>query len=197
MPINDTEETLLDVVQADRDNAAAYRRMSVGAMGYVFTDLILAGKRDFVPEVQFFARLRLATAPLPSDRIEATVDGIATEIVAAAAKACQGVARMDPDRNEPGYGEGHDIACARCEETIRADVRGVTDDLLSRLAPKAADVEDRRDRLATALSASLSQSYDCTRTWQAWSVGTMGQDDFVPVSDRIDEIVDEAMAAIA
>jgi len=197
MPTDDTQEKLFDVIRADRDNAAAYHRMTSGPMGYVITDLILAGKRDFTPEVQFFARLRLTTAPVSAERIDATIGGIATEIVAAAKQACRQVARMDPDRDEPGYGEGHGIACARCEEAIEADVRATSDDLLSRLTNEVeAAAAVRRERLAMALSASLDGAYDCTRVWEAWSVGTMGQNDFAPVSDRIEEIVDEAMATI-
>lgn len=33
-----------------------------------------------------------------------------------------------------------------------------------------------------------SDAYDCTRVWGGWSVGTMTQDDFVPVIERLDDI---------
>jgi len=36
----------------------------------------------------------------------------------------------------------------------------------------------------------LGDSFDCTRDWGAWSVGTMSDADFVPVADRIDDIVE-------
>ena len=42
-------------------------------------------------------------------------------------------------------------------------------------------------------------AYDCHRVWEAWGVGTMGPDDFVPVaedSDRVAEIADAAIDAI-
>jgi hypothetical protein len=43
--------------------------------------------------------------------------------------------------------------------------------------------------LKDALFVELSTSYDCTRVWEAWSVGTMSEDDFCLVIDRLDEIV--------
>lgn len=45
-----------------------------------------------------------------------------------------------------------------------------------------------RQFLADALADELGDSYDCTRVWSAWSYGTMGADDFVPVNDRASEI---------
>lgn len=50
--------------------------------------------------------------------------------------------------------------------------------------------------LADALASELVGAYDCIRVWEAWSVGTMGQDDFSPVQDRIDEITEAVLAAI-
>lgn len=49
-----------------------------------------------------------------------------------------------------------------------------------------------------AIAASLGDTYDCTRVWSAWSVGTMSQDDFVPVvenDDRLQEIAEAALDA--
>lgn len=50
--------------------------------------------------------------------------------------------------------------------------------------------EGLRDALVERLRSELSDSYDCTRVWEAWSVGTMTEDDFAPVTDRIEEIAD-------
>jgi ABC-type transporter Mla subunit MlaD len=44
--------------------------------------------------------------------------------------------------------------------------------------------------LTKHLYDELSESYDATRVWEAWSVGTMGQDDFVPVNDRLESIIE-------
>lgn len=55
-----------------------------------------------------------------------------------------------------------------------------------------------RERIKDALSSSLTQSYDCTRVWEAWSYKTMSQDDFHEISDndeRIDEIADAVLDA--
>lgn len=54
-----------------------------------------------------------------------------------------------------------------------------------------------REAIFDSLGSELVSTYDCTRVWEAWSVGTMGQNDFSPVNDRLDEIVDAIMAAIA
>ncbi len=44
--------------------------------------------------------------------------------------------------------------------------------------------------LREALEAELGDALDCTRVWEAWSYRTMGPDDFVLVTERIDEMVD-------
>lgn len=60
-------------------------------------------------------------------------------------------------------------------------------------------VQDRRAlrrAIADTLRVELGDSYDCTRTWGAWAYGTMTEDDFDPVEDRVDDIVDSVMRAI-
>lgn len=54
-----------------------------------------------------------------------------------------------------------------------------------------------RVAIQRALLAALGDTYDCTRVWSAWAVGTMDEDDFVPVLDRLDELIDEIVAEIA
>lgn len=48
---------------------------------------------------------------------------------------------------------------------------------------------DRRE-LVEGLMLELGDAWDCTRTWDAWSVGTMTADDFEPVAERVEEIAD-------
>lgn len=55
---------------------------------------------------------------------------------------------------------------------------------------------ERRFRIQRALIATLGDTYDCTRVWSAWGVGTMDQDDFVPVLDRLEELIDEIDAQL-
>ncbi|CAD7379503.1 hypothetical protein X12_001576 [Xanthomonas arboricola] len=60
--------------------------------------------------------------------------------------------------------------------------------------------EDLRQAVHHALGQALGDSYDCTRVWEAWQVGTMIQDDFSLItddSDRMWEITDAVMAALA
>lgn len=53
-----------------------------------------------------------------------------------------------------------------------------------------------RVAIQRALLAALGDTYDCTRVWSAWSVGTMDEDDFVPVLDRLEELIDGIVAEI-
>lgn len=55
-----------------------------------------------------------------------------------------------------------------------------------------------REAVQAAVAEALGDAYDCTRTWSAWGIGTMGPDDFEPVredGDRVAEIADAAIAA--
>lgn len=54
-----------------------------------------------------------------------------------------------------------------------------------------------RERLRDALEVELGDALDCSRVWSAWGYGTMREDDFVPVNDRLDEIVDGVLVAIS
>jgi len=61
-------------------------------------------------------------------------------------------------------------------------------------------LQTTRERVADALVEAIGlDAYDCTRVWDAWSVGTMSQEDFVEVvadQDRVNEIADAAIAAM-
>ncbi len=52
-----------------------------------------------------------------------------------------------------------------------------------------------RSQLVELLAPSLSDAHDSTRDWSAWSYGTMTQDDFTPVNERLAEIVEEVFDA--
>jgi dihydrofolate reductase (trimethoprim resistance protein) len=53
-----------------------------------------------------------------------------------------------------------------------------------------------REAIHNALSSELGDTYDCGRVWDAWHVGTMGEDDFTPVNDRVGEITETVLAAL-
>ncbi|WP_429499489.1 hypothetical protein ACQUFY_21710 [Robbsia andropogonis] len=61
------------------------------------------------------------------------------------------------------------------------------------------DDEDIRNAVRDAISEAIGCSaYDCTRVWSAWGFGTMGSDDFAPIVDseeRLLEITDAAIGA--
>lgn len=67
-------------------------------------------------------------------------------------------------------------------------------------APVAVVMPERdalRDLIAGAIGGD---TYDCTRVWSAWGVGTMSEDDFVPVveqDERLYEIADSFLAEVA
>lgn len=59
------------------------------------------------------------------------------------------------------------------------------------------DTQKLRETATTAVADTLWCTYDCLRVWEAWSVGTMGPDDFsmiVEDEDRLAEITDAALS---
>jgi len=60
--------------------------------------------------------------------------------------------------------------------------------------------EGMKEKIRNAVADAIGLcAYDCNRVWEAWSVGTMSRDDFVPIVDdaeRIAEIADAAIAAM-
>ena len=75
------------------------------------------------------------------------------------------------------------------QATALAALRGV---------PVAGISDEHRDAVHKAIAEALGEAYDCQRVWQAWNVGTMGQDDFTLTAedgDRVAEIADAAIEA--
>jgi hypothetical protein len=56
--------------------------------------------------------------------------------------------------------------------------------------------EAKRDAVIAAVAEALGNAYDCLRVWEAWRVGTMGEDDFVLVTEDLDRVAEIADAAI-
>ncbi len=78
---------------------------------------------------------------------------------------------------------------------VEQRVTGAHPDLAAPYSPvkwQEADREKLRDVLAEALGDS---TYCCTRVWNAWNVGTMGPDDFIPAAD-VDDVLDGLTAAV-
>lgn len=60
--------------------------------------------------------------------------------------------------------------------------------------------EAQKEAMRDAISAALGEAMDCTRTWRAWGVGTMSEDDFQLVADndeRLDELVEAACSVLS
>jgi nucleotide-binding universal stress UspA family protein len=62
------------------------------------------------------------------------------------------------------------------------------------VAPGDAQKEAVMDALAQSLG---STAYFCTRVWQAWHVGTMSAEDFVPIAENSEALADAADAVLA
>jgi hypothetical protein len=54
----------------------------------------------------------------------------------------------------------------------------------------ASKLRDIAGAIREVLMSELGDAYDCVRAWDAWSYGTMTQDDFIPVTDRVDDLVE-------
>jgi hypothetical protein len=58
------------------------------------------------------------------------------------------------------------------------------------------DFEAIKAKATEAVRETLAYTtYDCTRDWQAWRVGTMRENDFMPIAE-IDERIDEIVEAV-
>lgn len=85
----------------------------------------------------------------------------------------------------------------------RYEFMGVARNLLSRYgqAPTASaePVGFDRDALVDLIADHLSGTYHCTRVWEAWSVGTMSEEDFEDVgeSETPSELADAIVARFA
>lgn len=56
--------------------------------------------------------------------------------------------------------------------------------------------DDLPDAVVDAVAEAIGGAYDCMRVWGAWSVGTMGPDDFLPVADDAERVAEIARAAL-
>jgi hypothetical protein len=133
------------------------------------------------------------------------------EIIAWAQR--QALARWGHQPAPPAEGEVGELvaalrADAECIEAGHHDLCSSTAEQLTRAAellqqrpepvPGTFEVTDeQRDAVRAAVANAIGDgAYDCFRVWEAWNVGTMGQDDFKPIVEddsRIAEIADAAI----
>jgi hypothetical protein len=66
-------------------------------------------------------------------------------------------------------------------------------------APAGGVVSITKEALVDIIGSHLIATYACTRVWEAWGVGTMTEDDFVPLSECefTDELADALLSALA
>lgn len=60
----------------------------------------------------------------------------------------------------------------------------------------SAHTKEQMHAVRDALAQALGDAYDCTRVWSAWNVGTMSQDDFVPVTEDDERLHELTIAAL-
>jgi hypothetical protein len=59
--------------------------------------------------------------------------------------------------------------------------------------------EPLKEKLKNTLREQLSDALICTRTWNAWNYGTMGEDDFqllIEDEDYIDQLAESVLLSI-
>ncbi|PZU95551.1 MAG: hypothetical protein DI527_00655 [Chelatococcus sp.] len=128
--------------------------------------------------------------------------------------AARGAVRLSDDRPslpEPSCAEmlaeakrlASEVGYVVVPDPIHADGEVHAPDLVIQMQPslhalgfKVVPIVDHRapgreeigEAIAQALEAELGDAYDCRRVWEAWHVGTMSEDDFIPITDRLGEI---------
>lgn len=102
-----------------------------------------------------------------------------------------------------GYGigiNGTEDDYQKCINRLQDQIVEARRDLKAKPAPVSV-VMPERDALRDLISGAIGgDTYDCTRVWSAWGVGTMSEDDFVPVveqDERLYEIADSLLAEVA
>jgi len=95
------------------------------------------------------------------------------------------------------YMNTYDVLADEVREHMQASMADAlrASDSLSQPHPADERVVDR-ENLLKHLRSEFSDSYDCTRVWESWSVGTMGEDDFEPIIDRLEEIADGILSVL-
>lgn len=90
-----------------------------------------------------------------------------------------------------------EVAPPETFEPFRAFTERVCEIFATQQEP-ALNLSGLRDAVLNALNDELAHgAYDCTRAWEAWSVGTMSEDDFSPVSYRMEDIASSVVNAIS
>ncbi|MBD9406232.1 hypothetical protein IB236_12865 [Acidovorax sp. ACV02] len=184
-----------------------YRLLSSGAPGglLVWADqTVMSGFRigdHFVPDYQEVIEYKpvalveaqqpapSAAAPVGEAPLPLLVRDIAADLGTTPIQVCTALAQL-------GFG-GHSVNMAvtpRMAKSLRAYFASTTPQADSQPAP----VQDMElpESVVDAVAAALGDAYDCTRTWSAWSYGTMGSDDFLLVAEDGERVAEIARAAI-
>lgn len=100
------------------------------------------------------------------------------------------------------------IGCAPCQilytdlingqQVLRDDMwLATTAQLIATPQEPALNLTGLHDAVLNALNDELAHgAYDCKRVWEAWNINTMSENDFSPVSDRIEDIASSVVNEI-
>lgn len=111
---------------------------------------------------------------------------------------------IEPAHNDSAYFKNfHRLLCERFgyshdDKDWRRDQASLIEHIASQQSPAVAVPDEIDVSVLDAVSEALGDCYDCMRTWSAWGVGTMSQNDFIEVresSERVDEIARAAITA--
>ena len=96
---------------------------------------------------------------------------------------------------EPDDGSDPDLAMAVCEQLIEWMGKQANASLAAPAPAQAVPLTEVQ--IADVVREHLTSTYVCTRVWEAWSVGTMTEDDFTPASetDMADDIAGALISA--
>lgn len=118
------------------------------------------------------------------------VEAIRSEITDLAAGLPPTMDLQERIRRAMEFRVGGDADACRAKQQLREIEASLAASPAPGWQPPAPSVE----QIASIVRDHLTAVYCCTRVWEAWSVGTMGEDDFVPASET--EMPEEVAQAI-
>lgn len=106
---------------------------------------------------------------------------------------------VDHDQHASAALSAYATACEATHPALAKDLREKWGAPLPVAQPTPSVPDEAREWVMAAIAQALGNAYDCTRVWEAWSYGTMDEDDFSLIaedSDRLREIADAAIMAM-
>ncbi len=195
----DTRSLLSEALSELRDAASFYAQEAVGS-AYREASKVAQAIEEHLAEAQPGARELIL--PDHADLVvwllglvDRSVEGLSIDEVG---RLADRIGRAGMWHASQGSAHGDSLVGGDVAELIRKLARMVIDaDRRAFLAEQRAIPADLEELIAEHLGGELGDSYDCTRVWEAWSVGTMSEEDFEPVRERLGDLAAGLAARIA